>query len=355
MAIASSPFGGAGDSMELGMLDDASEAASLEDRGELFEYRIAQPITLPRGGSALVPLLAARAEASRERIWRAGSPPAPDLVIAFSNSTGAVLEEGPAVVYDEGVYAGEAMVPYSARGTEVKLAFAKDLAVRCKRDVTTRWYQAGLELKDRFVVEEQRVEDRNVLRADSDHDEEIEVVFEIPRRADRSISSEHGVRPTEETASFRRFRAKVPPHGKVEVEVYEVGVGSRRIEYASLTPAQLDHWLREGALGPGPLREGLAEVVRAWAESAALEARATGLEQQKNAVHAGQSRIAEQLKVLREAGPEGELRLRYVGELAQAQDRVAALDREIAAAREGALAARSRAEQRLHELLANVR
>ncbi len=32
----------------------------------------------------------------------------------------------------------------------------------------------------------------------------------------------------------------VPPRGHVEVEVYEIGQGTRRIEYASLTPAQLD-------------------------------------------------------------------------------------------------------------------
>ena len=52
---------------------------------------------------------------------------------AAKDTTGAVLEEGPAVLYDGGVYSGEAMVPYTARGAGVKLGYAKDLATRCRR------------------------------------------------------------------------------------------------------------------------------------------------------------------------------------------------------------------------------
>lgn len=333
------------------LLSIAEGSAALEDRGELFEYRIAQPITLPRGGSVLAPLLGARIATTKERIWRDGAPPPPDLVIAFRNETGAVLEEGPAVIYDQGVYAGEAMVPYTVRGAEVKLAFAKDLAVRCKRESSTRFVGVGLRLSDRFVAEEQRVEDRHVLRVDSDHDEEIEIVLELPRRGDRAIAEDRGAKPFEETASWRRFRAKVPPRSFVELEVIELGHASRRLEYGSLTPAQLDHWLRDGMLESGPMREGLAEIVATWAEAASHDRRAQELEAQRNDLQSAQQRITQQLAVLRSEGPEGELRLRYVRELGQAQDRVIAAEQEIAATREAAQAARRRAELRLAQLL----
>ncbi|AKF09100.1 hypothetical protein [Sandaracinus amylolyticus] len=331
------------------MFQAADGAALLEDRGELFEYRIAQPITLPRGGSALAPLLAAPAEARKERIWRAGTPPTPDLVLSFDNHTGAVLEEGPAVIYDEGVYAGEAMVPYTVRGASVKLAYAKDLAVRCKHESSTRWVATGVRLADRFLAEEQRIEDRHVLRADSDHDEEVEVVFELPKRNERRLA-DRTAKPFEETASWRRFRAKVPPRGHVELEVVELGHGSRRIEYASLSPAQLSEWLRVGVL-EGPLADALSEIVSAWAEATAHDARAHQLEQQRAQVQQGQSKISEQLQVLREGGAEGELRLRYVRELGQAQDRVNALEQDAASARAAADAARKRAETRLAQVL----
>jgi hypothetical protein len=80
--------------------DDLADAG---DRGEHFEYRVSAPVSLNRGGAAMVPLVVTRLEdARRERIWRDGSSSAPDVVLTFRNSSGVVLEEGPAVVYDEG-------------------------------------------------------------------------------------------------------------------------------------------------------------------------------------------------------------------------------------------------------------
>lgn len=66
----------------------------------------------------MVPLLARRIPAKKERIWRVGQIASPDLVLSFDNASGAVLEEGPAVVYADDAYVGEAMVPYSARETK---------------------------------------------------------------------------------------------------------------------------------------------------------------------------------------------------------------------------------------------
>jgi hypothetical protein len=95
----------------------------------------------------MVPLVVARLEdARRERIWRDGSNSAPDIALAFGNSAGMVLEEGPAVVYDDGSYAGEAMVPYTARGADLRLAFAKDLALGCGRTTVTDTLTTGVRL-----------------------------------------------------------------------------------------------------------------------------------------------------------------------------------------------------------------
>ncbi|MFN7135611.1 MAG: hypothetical protein ACK4N5_26300, partial [Myxococcales bacterium] len=163
-------------SMATSFGEGAEGAASTGDRGEFFEYRVTAPVSLKPGGSAMVPLAAAKLEARKERIWRDGSGANPDLVLQFVNTTGIVLEEGPGVFYDDGAYAGEAMVPYSARGSEVKLAFARDLGVRCSRKVSARQVVAGLSLQPNYLVEEVRMEQHNELRAESDHGEEVEVV-----------------------------------------------------------------------------------------------------------------------------------------------------------------------------------
>ena len=53
------------------------------------------------------------------------------------------------------------------------------------------------------------------------------------------------------------------------------------------------------------------------------------LEAEREAVYTNQSRVAEQLKVLGEAGEEGRVRQRTVASLVSLQDREAALDAEI--------------------------
>lgn len=326
----------------------AAGAATYEDRGELFEYRVASKVSLKRGSSAMVPLLACKVSGKKERIWRDGTGPSPDLVLAFQNESGAVLEEGPAVVYDDDVYAGEAMVPYSARGVEVRLAFAKDLGVRCRRASRQQIVTSGVRLAREVAIEEQRREEHHELTAESDHTEEIEVVFEIAKQHGRAIDEAHA-QPFEETASFRRFRAKVPPRGKATLLVVERWHDARRIEYGKLAPTNLAAWLESRFLDRAAF-DALSEVLAAWNEAANLDARRTRQETEQKAAYTKQTKLSEQLNVLKDGGPEGALRLRYVKELEAEQDKVNACEKEIGALRDGAEQARRRAADRLARL-----
>ena len=217
---------------------EVEDAAQYADRGELFEYRLSSNVSLKRGGSAMVPLFSTKLDAKKERIWRAGAGLSPDLVLRFDNTSGAVLEEGPAVIYDEGVYAGESMVPYSARKAAVRLGFAKDLALRCKADSTHAWVATGVRLGTDVILEASYREERFTLVAESDHDEPVEVIFELPKIHGRSID-ESKAQPFEETLGFRRYRLTTPPAGKATLEVVERWPDTRRIAYQNLDDANL--------------------------------------------------------------------------------------------------------------------
>ncbi len=317
-----------------GMVD----AATFENRGELFEYRVAARVSLKRGGSAMVPLFSAKVGSARERLWREGGGPSPDLVLSFENDTGAVLEEGAAVVYDGDVYAGEAMVPYSARDVAVKLAFAKDLGVRCKRDMTSRTVLDKVMLGSSAWVEELRHEVEHSITAESDHAEEVKVVVELPKVAGHELAPE-GAQPFEDTLSFRRFAVLVPPRGRGALVVVERWYERRRLGYETLDERRLATWLGERFLDRAT-HDRLADVLAAYGEARTHETRRHELERQKQSAYAKQGKLAEQLQVLRDGGAEGELRLRYVRELEVEQDRVNACeaeDQRLAVATEEAL------------------
>ena len=97
-------------------------------------------------GAAMVPLTVSPLdEVRKERIWREDSAvPAPGIVLAFKNTTGVVLEEGPAVVYDEGSYAGEAMLPFAFRDADLRVAFAMDLAEEGMLELVTEEETRGV-------------------------------------------------------------------------------------------------------------------------------------------------------------------------------------------------------------------
>jgi hypothetical protein len=327
----------------------SAEGASLGvDRGELFEYRVKGSVSLKRGGSAMVPLVAAKIGARKERIWRDGSGPSPDLVLTFKNDSGVVLEEGPAVIYDEATYAGESMVPYSARGAEVKLAFAKDLAVRCRRASTYSTVIAGVRIGAHALVEEQRREEIHALSAESDHEGEVEVCFELPKIHGRTIHP-GGAQPAEETASFRRFVAAVPPHGKAELVVREAWAEARHVRYDHLSAAQLEAWLSDRFLDRAAF-EALRGVLAKWEEARQLGARRERAEREQQEAYAKQTKIAEQLAVLKDGGPEGALRLRYVKELEAEQDKVNSCEAEIRRLRDAAEAAQREAAEALERI-----
>lgn len=300
------------------MASSAQGAASYADRGEFFEYRVATKVSLRRGGSAMVPLLAKRLPAKKERIWRLGTSPSPDLVLSFDNASGAVLEEGPAVVYADDVYAGEAMVPYSARDTAVRLAFAKDLGVRCRASSRSTSVATGVALGADAVIEETRFELAYNLRAENDHNEPVEVVFEVPKIAGRTWDPS-GPQPFESTANFHRFRTTVYAHGHAVLDPIERWPGARSIHSSQLSAIDLQSWFDKRFLDAATYAV-LAEVFNHQLAASVADVEQKKAERERDEAWQKQSKISQQLGVLKEGGAEGELRGRYVRELPAAQD-----------------------------------
>ncbi len=306
------------------MLDGGDEAASFGDRGELFEYRVGPRVSLKRGGSAMVPLLSVPVTAGKERIWRVGAAAAPDLVLSFENTTNAVLEEGAAVIYDDDVYAGESMVPYSARGAGVKLSFAKDLAVRCKHDERVTHATHALRLQPDCLRVEIETSWRHTFTAESDHAEPIQVTFELPVIAGRELAGD-SKKPSETTLSYHRFIATVPGGARVTLEVVERELRASRSEYAQLAETQIEGWL-EARLLQVSHAAAMREALGLFAEWRRLDRARREVGGERQTHYEKQRRINEQLAVLKDGGPEAQLRLRYVRELEAAQDALAALD-----------------------------
>lgn len=333
------------------LIDDDTYDATSEsgDRGEHFEYRIGSPVSLKRGGASMVPLLVSRVDdVRRERIWRAGPSAAPDIVLVFANTVGVVLEEGPAIVHDDGSYAGEAMVPFTPRGADLRLAFAKDLAVRCSQTTTSEAVTTTLRLGADAVIVEIRHDETHTFRAESSADSDVTLTFELERRGQYELHSDDS--PFEQTPTQHRFKVEVPAHDSAELTVGESRRISKQVHYDRLTPDQLQRWLSQRLLDEKTFHE-LAGVLAHWAEAQRIEDHRERLDEERTEAFEGQARVAEQLEVLRDSGPEGAVRQRTVEQLVVLQDRAAALDAEIRASRDAADGERLAAATELRRLI----
>ncbi|BBZ67561.1 hypothetical protein MINS_29900 [Mycolicibacterium insubricum] len=353
--IAPSPPSGAGPvsrSMAAPANAYAVDRVETGDRGEYFEYRIPATMSIKRGGAAMVPLAVSEADdVRRELVWADGEDRAPDITLTFTNSTGIVLEEGPAVIYEDGGYAGEAMVDFTARGATVRLAFAKDLAVRCSRDADVITVAVRVQLAQEAAVEERRRQKQHTLTVENDHDEPVTVVFELSAHPDHLLSpAQNATALPPPGRHTRRFQVTAPAHATATASVLETWSDYTQIDYQQLAPGRLDDWLAGRSLDTETIGA-LSGVLGNWEQAKRLDARCEQLTVERDDVFAAQSRIAEQLAVLGTDGPEGELRARQVGELQRRIAQVTAIEAGIAEVRADAAAARQAATNALGALI----
>jgi hypothetical protein len=296
-----------------------AEAAEGALRAEFFEYHVRAPVSLRRGGSAMVPLFSARGPAKKERIWRRGGLH-PDIVLMFDNFTGVVLEEGPAVLYGEDVYAGEAMVPYSTRGASVRLGFAKDLAVRCYSNETKKVIAVSVSLAPRSLCEEYRHERTVMLTVENDHAEDVVVLFERQKPTDSNVEI-LDVKPVESSATTDRFRVEAKARGITTISFREVWVSHNFVRIVGIDRKRIRDWFETRFLDQAALDEleGVFALIDRISEHTKNEA---AWEERRRSVIERMANITSQLKVLQTNGPEGDLRLRYVKELGEAQNEV---------------------------------
>jgi hypothetical protein len=125
--------------MSLDAAESATEVASAgEERGALFQYRVAHPVSVARGQSAMVPIVSRRLPGRKELLYNGAKHPRhPVASLRVPNDTGLTLERGPATVIEQGDYAGEAVLPFTRAGGELIVPYAVSLSKSCSSTTLT--------------------------------------------------------------------------------------------------------------------------------------------------------------------------------------------------------------------------
>ncbi len=302
-------------------------AATAQDLGDLFEYKLKEPISIHKSQSALVPILQAEVSAEKVSIWNERNRLAKPLrALWLDNSSGSTLDGGSISVLESGVFAGEGIFESIRQGEKRLISYATDLALTpdtkasalVQRVTRVRVSQGVL-----AIVKEQ-VESKSYTFRNADAVART-VIVEHPARQGYELRSQN--KPVESSAGSMRFRLEVPPQQTASLIVEEARPIEATYQISNLNSDQIALFVREGSIDK-TIEAALSKVLAQRAVVASLDSQNNALEEESKKIYDDQQRLRENMKTLKGSQEERSLLQRYTKQLNDQENRLEQLNKE---------------------------
>jgi hypothetical protein len=331
----------------------AEAAARARELGDLFEYKLKEPITIQKNRSALVPIVQSNIAAEKVSIWneQAGLVK-PERALWITNTSGLTLDGGSFSVLEEETFAGEGIVD-SIRPNEKRLvSYATDLA---------------LTASSKQGSEQQRVTRVRIIRGVMTHESELRekktytfrnedtsprtVIVEHPVRSGYALRS--AVKPAETTADWMRFRLEVGAKQTAELVVEEARPIAASYTITNIDSSLIATFVQQRSINKA-IEDALRKVLAQKAIIQGLETQSSVLDQEKDKIFDDQQRLRENMKALKGSPEEKALVQRYTGQLNSQETRLEALEKEMAQIEARKDAAQAELDRMIQELAFDV-
>jgi hypothetical protein len=309
---------------------------------DFFEYAIAQPVTIHKNESAMVPILQQDLPAEHVTLW-SDADTTPLRALWLENKSKLTLDSGSFSIFENGEFAGEGLLDPIHPGEKRLLSYAVDQAVKVRRgkvdDTRTLRHIA---IAKGIIVETTSEVTENTYTVTNAADDTRNVVVEHARRRDAELDSD--TKPAETTATAYRFRVAVDPHQSVDLHVKERANLMTRID---IREGQFrDEYLVNVSKYSPELAEKLRPLIDAQTTLSDIESKLQDNAKKQTTLADDESRDRDNLTALKG----NEAAKRFVDELNQNED---ALE---AARKDQADLENQRAQARLHveEIIAKL-
>jgi hypothetical protein len=205
-----------------------------QDLGELFEYRIATPVTIRKDESAMLPFLQEKVEGRKLLIYSQHGSEHPTNAAELTNTSGKTLDGGPITVYDGGAYGGEALMETLKAGDKRLISYAIDLGTRVTEAFDTKQEVVREIHANRGVlIAKMAAEETRTYTARNVDQKAKTLIIEHPLRAGYTLLSQ---KPIEKTPSAYRFEIQLAAGAAEKFAVSEERVYDRSMTVMNLTP-----------------------------------------------------------------------------------------------------------------------
>lgn len=307
---------------------EAESAAQAQELGDLFEYKIKEPITIRKNRSALVPIVQSPISAEKVSVWneRAGLP-RPQRALWLNNSSGLTLDGGSFSVLDDETFDGEGILDSIRPGEKRIVSYATDLALNASsRNSTERERVSRVRIERGIMIQESEVREKKTYTFRNEDETPRVVIVEHPVRLGYRLCSD--VQPAETTADWYRFRLPVAAKQTRSLVVEEARREPVTFALTNITGDQIAVFVREKSIDT-TVQAALEKIVAQKAVVADLENKKSERDDEQMEIFDDQQRLRENMKSLKGSAEEKKLLERYTEQLDAQENRLEALRKEI--------------------------
>ncbi|MDN5942623.1 MAG: hypothetical protein L0H94_12130 [Nitrospira sp.] len=299
--------------------------AMAEYKGELFEYRIDQPVSLAKHTSALLPIIGQTLQGQKVSLYnQTVNAKHPLNGYRLKNTSALHLMQGPITLFDSGTYAGDARIEDLPPGQDRLISYALDLKteVEPKLEGGTQELATVSLKKGTMLIARRLVEDRTYLVKNRDAKAKT-LLIEQPYRADWKLTEPK--EPTERTRDMYRFSVSIDPGKTSTLRVKETLPIQESILLMDSGLDQIVHYQRAKEVSP-QVKDALQRLVQLRSALDETCGHRTRLDQRTAEITAEHARIRENMQRLPQ---NSDLYNRYVKKLDQQETDLEKLRKDI--------------------------
>ncbi len=322
-------------------------AASGQDLGDLFEYKLKDRVTLKKNQSALVPIAQTEIEAEKISLWSGmkGSG-RPLRGLWLKNTSSLTLDGGSFSVLESEVFAGEGLTDPIKPGERRLVSYATDLGLLVEAVGNNQpQHVQRVKISKGVMTQTSELRERTLYTVKNQDEMARALVVEHPARPEWKLVE--GTREPEERApGTYRFRIDAPAKATSSLPVEERRTLETVYQLSNLDDGQIAIFVKQRTITPD-VAQALQKITAQKAVVAKLEEEMQNRQDDIDHIVDDQGRLRENMKALRGSSEEKSLLQRYTKQLDEQETQIDSLRKKI----QDTEARRDKANEELQQMI----
>lgn len=312
----------------MGANSGVSAAATGDEIGDLFEYRIEQPVTVERNRSALIPIVQTKMEGERVSVYNESvRQDRPFSGVLLQNTTNLTLESGSMTVLDNNAYAGEALMERLKSKEQRLISFALDLGTHVRVRSKGDREPAKLIKAVNGVFQVHYFQSSEKVYQISNQTDRPKVLYiEYPIRDGWELS-ENSPKPDYQTQRYYRFRVELKGLEEKEITISLRQPLMDTYQLTSLSKNELELFIARRYINE-ETRAKLTKLIDIRTSIAQLDAKLEAFDDEVEKIEADQKRLRENIESLSKTAEAKTLIARYIAKAGEQETRLEEMEKE---------------------------